>query len=158
MKSEDRSILQSVRTRLGAWIALRVGLLLVGIVSGTALAAALLDAAVDLPEQWRVATSWLLALGGLAVLTFGIWHRRQFEEQRLARLLERVQPSLGNQLINAVQLAKHTTSDRIEEFLRLEAVELGRRAAAGVAVWPAYAHGCETPQRWRLLHYRLGSF
>lgn len=141
VKSEDRSILHSLRTRIGAWLALKAGLLLVGVVGGMALAAALLDAAVDLPEAWRIATPWLIGMGALAVMIFGIWHWSRFEEQRLARLFERIQPTLGNQLINAVQLARHTASSHIEGFLRLEAVELGRRAAARVGVWPAVRHG-----------------
>jgi hypothetical protein len=130
-------ILQSLRARLGVWLVLRVGLLMAGVLGGALLAAVLLDAALDLPEEGRRLTPWLLGMGGLCVLGLGIAQWRRFEEQRLARLFERAQPSLGNQLINAVQLANHTSSTRVEEFLRLEAVERGRKAAAGVEVWPA---------------------
>lgn len=137
----SRGILQPLRTRLGGWLLLRTGLLLLGVVGCLVLAAMLLDAAVDLPEPWRVAAPWLFAAGALGVVIFGVRHWQRFEEQRLARLFERAQPSLGNQLINAVQLARHTTSSPVEEFLRVEAVELGRRAAGGVAVWPAVRHG-----------------
>src|SRR6516225_8551880 len=122
-------ILQSLRARLGVWLVLRVGLLMAGVLGGALLAAVLLDAALDLPEEGRRLTPWLLGMGGLCVLGLGIAQWRRFEEQRLARLFERAQPSLGNQLINAVQLANHTSSTRVEEFLRLEAVERGRKAA-----------------------------
>lgn len=134
-------ILQSLRWRLGAWLTLRIGLLLLGVVGGVALAAGLLDTAIDLPEQERMLVPWLLGACALSVVGLGIWQWRRFEEQRLARLFERVQPTLGNQLINAVQLSKHTSATNVEEFLRLEAVELGRKAATRVLVWPVVREG-----------------
>ena len=137
----NSGILLSLRHRLSAWLVLRTGLLLLGLVGGLVLAAGLLDAAVELPEGWRAAAPWVLAACSIVVLIFAVWQWRRFEEQRLARLFEQVQPSLGNQLINAVQLAKETGSSNIEEFLRLEAVQLGRKAASGVAVWPVVRHG-----------------
>jgi hypothetical protein len=137
----NAGILQSPRRRLSGWLALRVALLLLGVIGGVALAAGLFDALTDLPEESRILVPWLLGACVLCVMGFGIWHWRRFEEQRLARLFERVQPTLGNQLINAVQLSKHTSTTNVEEFLRLEAVELGRKAAQGVAVWPAVQRG-----------------
>lgn len=136
-------ILQSLRRRLGVWLVLQFGLLLLGVVGGVALAAGLLDAAINLPERGRVVAPWLLAVCGLYVLGLGTWQWRRFEDQRLARLFERVQPSLGSQLINGVQLSQHTSATHVEEFLRLEAVELGRKAAARVTVWPAVRSGVE---------------
>jgi hypothetical protein len=134
-------ILQSLRRRLGAWLAVRIGLLLLGVLGGVALAVGLLDAATDLPEQERMLVPWLLGACALCVLGLGFWQWHRFEEQRLARLFERVQPALGNQLINAVQLSKHTSATKVEEFLRLEAVEVGRKAAAEVVIWPAVKQG-----------------
>ena len=137
----NSGILLSLRRRLSAWLVLRTVLLLLGLIGALALAAVLLDGAVELPDRWRAAAPWLFAGCSLVALIFGIWQWWRFEEQRLARLFERAQPSLGNQLINAVQLGKQTGSSNIEEFLRLEAVELGRKAADGVAVWPVMRQG-----------------
>src|SRR5882762_1031535 len=111
------SILQSLRTRLAAWLVLRLGLLLAGVVGGAALAAVLLDAATDLPEPERVAAPWLLGACAICVVGLGLWQWLRFEEQTLARLFEKVHPSLGNQLINAVQLSNHTSVTTVEEFL-----------------------------------------
>jgi hypothetical protein len=137
----NRGILQSIRRRLGAWLALRTGLLLVGAVAALALAAALLDAAVDLPEFARFATPWLLAAAAALVIGVGVWRWRRFEDQRLARFFELAQPSLGSRLINAVQFSRQSGSGNIEEYLRLEAVALGRQAAAQVVIWPVVRRG-----------------
>jgi len=134
-------VLQNLRARLAGWLALRTGVLLVGVVGTAAFMAVLLDAALDLPEAARAAAPWVLAGCGALVVGWAIWHWRRFEEQRVARLFERTEPALGNRLINAVQLSQHTGAEAVEEFLRREAVELGRKAAAGVAVWPAVRAG-----------------
>lgn len=135
------SILQPLRRRLNLGILLQTWLFMIGVPGGVALIVAFLDAAVDLPEAWRLIAWWVLGIAALAVAGFGLWHWWQLEDQRLARLFERAEPSLGNQLINAVQLSRYASSSSIEEFLRLEAIELGRKASARVAVWPAVRRG-----------------
>ncbi len=130
-------ILRSLRSRLGAWLAWRLVALLTAVAAGGILAAFLLDASIDLPEQARVAVPWLLAGCNLFVVALGIAHWRRLSEPRVARLFERVQPSLGDKLTNAVQLSEHTGPTEVAEFLRLEAVELGRASAKGVMVWKA---------------------
>jgi hypothetical protein len=126
-----------LRARLAGWLALRGTLLLLGTVGAAACAAVVLDAALDLPEGARAAAPWVLAGCGVLVVAWAIWHWRRFEEQRVARLFEQTQPALGNRLINAVQLSQQASADAVGEVLRREAVELGRKTAAGVAVWPA---------------------
>src|SRR5262249_25415040 len=58
-----------------------------------------------------------------------------------ARVFERHEPSLGDRLTNAVQLARNQGGEPVEQFLRREAIELGQRAAAGVTVWPVVRRG-----------------
>jgi len=137
-------VLHHLRSRLAGWLALRAGALLLGVVGLAGFLAVLLDAALDLPEPARAAAPWVLAGCGAVVVGWAVWHWRRFEEQRVARLFERVQPGLGNRLINAVQLSQHTSAEAVEEFLRREAVELGRKAAAGAAVWPAVRAGVKS--------------
>lgn len=134
-------VLRSLRRRLAGWVALRTGALLVGAVGLLALAAVLLDAAFDLPESARVAAPWALAGCAALVLSLGAWQWRRLEEGRVARLFERAEPSLGNRLINAVQLARRTGARGVEEYLRREAVALGRLTASQVLVWPAVRRG-----------------
>jgi hypothetical protein len=110
---------------------------LVALVAGVTLSLAILDATLDLPETARGLAPWMLAACALLVVMVGFWQWRGLEARRVARLLEQAQPSLGSRLINAVQLSEHASQSRVEEFLRLEAVELGRKAAANLAVWPA---------------------
>lgn len=137
-------VLHHLRARLAGWLALRAVALLLGVVGIAAFLAVLVDAALDLPEPARVTAPWVLAGCGALVVGWAIWHWQRFEEQRVARLFERVQPGLGNRLINAVQLSQHTSAEAVEEFLRREAVELGRKAAAGAAVWPAVRAGVKS--------------
>ncbi len=132
----NSGILGALRRPLGMWLAIRIALLLLGAAGGLALIVGLVDVATDLPESARAIAPGILAGCALCVLALGIWQWRRLEDQRIARWFERSQPSLGNQLINAVQLSKHTSATTVEECLRLEALELGRKAAAGVPVWP----------------------
>ena len=134
-------IQEASRRRWGGWLALRTCLTLLGVIGGAALIAIAVDAVIDLPESGRVVAPWLLGAGGLLVLALSVRQWRRLGEQRLALLFEGIQPSLGNQLINAVQLSKCSSSTVVEEFLRLESMELGRQAASGVAVWPAVRQG-----------------
>src|ERR1039458_7475630 len=127
-----RSVLHSLRSRLAGWMALRSGLASLALLGTLTLAAVLADAAVDLPEGVRVAAPFLLAavvFGGL-VAGWVLW--RRLTEMVLARALERTDASLGNRLTNAVDLARKTGNSPVQEFLRREAVELGRRAAAAL--------------------------
>ncbi len=134
-------VLHHLRQRLAGWLALR-SLLALFFVAGTlALAAVLADAALDLPEAMRAAMPWLLGLALAIVLGAGFWKWRQFTETRLARLFEQSDAALGNRLINAVQLAQKTGASGAEEFFRREAVELGRRAARQLEVWPVVRSG-----------------
>ncbi len=140
----NSGVLNHLRNRLAGWLILRIGVLLIAVAAALALGAVLLDAATDLPESARVLSSWLLAASALVVIGSGIWRWRSLVEARVARLFERAQPSLGNRLINAVQLSTHQSSGEIEEFLRQEAVDAGRRAAAEVPTWPAVRRGIQS--------------
>ena len=59
----------------------------------------------------------------------------------MARLFERSDPSLGDRLTNSVQLAAQPGQSPVQQFLRDEAVELGRRSAARANVWPVVRRG-----------------
>jgi hypothetical protein len=126
------SVLQSLRSRLGAWMALRAALAALAALGALTLAAVLADAAVNLPEDLRAAAPALLAavVGGVLLTGWFVW--RRLTEMILARALERKDAALGNRLTNAVDLAQKTGISPVQEFFRREAVELGRRAAAGV--------------------------
>jgi len=132
----NNSVLNSPRTRLAGWLALRGVLALLAILGTAAMALILLDAALDLPESLRAAASWILGLCGVTVLAVALWQWRKLNERRVARLFERTEPWLGDRLTNAVQLALQSSASGVEEFLRREAVELGRKAAAGLKTWP----------------------
>ena len=134
-------ILHGLRRRLTGWLSLRTALFGLGLLAGAALVAVFLDAALDLSEQARVLAPWLLLSLALAVLVWGLWTWRSFREEKLALYFERAQPGLGNQLINAVQLSKGAGSTAAQEFLRLEAIALGTKAASKVNVWPAVKSG-----------------
>ncbi|PWU17993.1 MAG: hypothetical protein C5B50_10115 [Verrucomicrobia bacterium] len=136
------TVLESLRNRLGGWLVLRLFLTLLGLLWTGALALVLLDAALDLPERARLLAPGLL--GALSCILAGAanWRLGKFEEERVARLFEKTNLALGNKLINAVQLSKASSSTAgVGELLRLEAIALGRKAAAGVTVWPAVRRG-----------------
>ncbi len=125
----NTGVLTPLRSGLGRWLALRALLAVSGAVGLLALAAVLSDAALDLPENVRVAAPWVLAAAAAAVSFAGLREWRSLSETRLARLFERMDSSLGNRLTNAVQLAQKTGATPVEEFLRRDAVELGRSNA-----------------------------
>ena len=130
-------VLNRVSARLSGWLALRIFLTLLAVAGMGALAAVLLDAGFDLSEDTRADVPWLLALvvmGGIAV---GICYLRAMTEICAARLFERTEPSLGNRLSNAVQLASQPGASPVTEYLRQESIELGRSAAANLDAWPA---------------------
>ncbi|MGA2173579.1 MAG: hypothetical protein ABSH38_01215 [Verrucomicrobiota bacterium] len=128
------SVLGHIRSRLARWLALRTGLVLLAALALLSLGAVITDAALDLPAPCRVAAPWLLLVTALAVLGAVIFFWRRFSDPFLAWLLECTDPSLGNRLTNAVDLAHKTGASAVQEFLRREAVELGRQSAAKVSV------------------------
>ena len=134
-------ILQHLRARMAGGLALRITFSTLAVVGALALGLVLADAAFDLEEGLRATAPWWLAMGALAVVGIGVWEWRRLTENRLARLLESADASLGNRLINAVQLAGQPRPAPTEEFLRREAVELGRRAAASQTAWPILRRG-----------------
>jgi hypothetical protein len=133
--------LTQLRARFRGWLALRVTLTLCGVVGALALAALVFDAALDLPESARLALPWVASLAGAMVVGLGLAQCRRANEQHVAGLLERAEPALGNRLSNAVQLATRPGENPVEEFLRREAVELGRKTAAGLKAWPVARRG-----------------
>jgi hypothetical protein len=134
-------VLHHVRTRMMGWLALRTLIAVLAAAGGLALAAVLSDAALDLPEETRAAAPWLLGLATAAALGAGFLKWRRLTEARLARWFEQSDAALGNRLINAVQLAPKTGAGGAEEFFRRAAVELGRRSAAKLEVWPVVRGG-----------------
>lgn len=128
-------VLHELRARVTRWLALRVILVAAATLAGLALAAVICDAALDLAENVRLATPWLLSLAVVAILCFGFFERRRFTDPKVARLLEKADTSLGNRLINAVQLAQQKCESPTGEFLRAEVVRIGQEAAAQQSAW-----------------------
>src|SRR5262245_17094906 len=96
-------------------------------VVGLAVLAAFVCAAVlYLPDSTRVALPWIFGVVGIVLLGVAVWQWQKLGEASVAKWYERVQPALGDRLTNAVQLAEKTGTSSVEEFLRQEAVELGR--------------------------------
>ena len=122
-----KSVLHNLRSRLAGWLALRSTLAALALLATLTLALALADAAVDLPEGIRVAAPLILGAAVVGALLAGWLFWRRLTEMRLARALERKDASLGNRLTNAVDLARKTGDSPAQEFLRREAVELGRQ-------------------------------
>ena len=136
-----RSVLHRLRTQVAGWLALRVALSALIVLGVLALAAVLFDAALDLPEMVRVAAPWVSGAAVVAALGAGFWEWHQLPEARVARRFEQTDGSLGSRLINAVQLAQITGDSAAAEFLRREAVELGRRTASKLNAWPVMRRG-----------------
>ncbi len=134
-------VLHHLRTRFAGWLALRILLAALGVVGAMALATVLSDAALDLSEATRAAVPWLLGAAMAIALATGFWEWRRLTETRVARLFEQADVSLGNRLINAVQLAQKTSASATEELFRRAAVQLGRQAAAKLDVWPVMRNG-----------------
>ena len=134
-------VLHLVRLRFAGWLALRVWLTALGLVVALALAAVLADAALDLPETLRAAALWLLGAALMAALGAGWLEWRRLTEARLARLFEQTDSTLGNRLINAVQLAQKPPADGTEEFFQREAVALGRQTSKNLDPWPVVRSG-----------------
>jgi hypothetical protein len=132
----SNSVVSHLRRRLAGWLALRVLLALAAVAGAAALVLVLLDAALQLSERMRAAAPWALAGCVVLVLIAAMLRLRQFTVPRVARVFERAFPALGNRLTNAVQLADPPGVSPIQEFLRVEAVEMGRRAAMSARTWP----------------------
>ncbi|HEU0009326.1 MAG TPA: hypothetical protein VFT34_05890 [Verrucomicrobiae bacterium] len=132
----NATVLSRLRLRVTAWLTLRGLLVVLAVVAAAALAFLLGDAAMDFSDSTRLAAPWILAGGTLLLLVLAVVPLRRLGDGRIARSFERHDPSLGDRLTNAVQLARKQGGEPVEEFLRREAVELGQRAAAGVRVWP----------------------
>jgi hypothetical protein len=135
------AVLHHLRPRLARWQGAQTLLAALGGMAAVALAAALADAVLDLPEALRAA-AWIPLTGVLAgALLAGYIQWRRLTEARLARWFEEAAPELGNRLINAVQLARQTGASPAGEYFRREAVELGRQSAQKLAVWPVMQRG-----------------
>src|SRR5213593_210512 len=126
----NANVLSRLRLRVAAWLTLRGLLAVVAVVAAAALAFLLGDAVMDFSDATRLAAPWILAGETLLVLVLAVVPLRRLGDGRIARRFERHDPSLGDRLTNAVQLARLQAGDPVEEFLRREAVELGQRAAA----------------------------
>ena len=137
----NHGVLHRLRSRVGGWLALRVALSALAMLSLVALTAVSCDAAFDLPEEMRAIAPWILCGAVVAVLGGGFWEWRRLTEERLARMFERTDLTLGNRLINAVQLAQRPGKSATEECLRREAVESGGKAAAKLNAWPVSRRG-----------------
>jgi hypothetical protein len=134
-------VLQPIRSRLAAWLAMRTLLVLLAALALLSLLAVLTDAALALPEPLRVAAPWFLLAIAAALLVAGVWQWRRFSDQWLARRFEQIDPALGNRLTNAVDLAPKTGQSAVQEYLRGEAVELGRRSAGQLSAGPLVGRG-----------------
>lgn len=129
-------ILRSIQMRLVAWGAVRCVFLIIAILSATALALMLLDAALDLSDNTRAGAPWILLTLALTLAAFFFLGARRLTERRVARMFERLNPSIGDQLTNAVELAKISCGDQVGEYLRREAIQQGRATAEGLRAWP----------------------
>jgi hypothetical protein len=132
-------VLHAARSHLAGWLALRALLVLLAALALLSLGAVITDAALDWPESFRVAAPWLLIPFLAGVPGFAIWQWRRLTEKLLARRFEQFDPSLGNRLTNAVDLAQKTGGSAVQEYLRGQAVELGRQSAAKLSAGPLVA-------------------
>jgi hypothetical protein len=122
-----------------AALGLRVTLAALTFLGLASLAAILTDAVVILPAVVRAIAPWVLGLSAAGVAAAGVSRLARFSELAVARRLEAGFPELGTVMTNAVQLSSppaYTSDTAVEKVLRARAVELGRRSAAGVGVWP----------------------
>jgi len=139
----NHGVLHNLRARLGGWLALRVTLLALASIAAVAFLVVISDAAFDLPEGFRSPAPWLLVIAVVGVIAAGLVEKRRLSEPHVARMFEASDTSLGNRLINAIQLAEKTSENPTGEFLRREAVRLGTEAAAKQKSWPVMRRGVQ---------------
>lgn len=137
----ESAVVGSLRRRWRAWLGLRTALLMITTAGLLALAAVLLDAALNFPQSVRVAAPWIVLLALLALAGFAGWKAFSLSATRLARLFERRDGGLGDSLTTAVQLSEVSCSDPVAECFRREAVERGNRAARTLKAWPLSRRG-----------------
>lgn len=133
--------IKRLRLRLTSWLALRGLLRLVVIIAAALLGIIAADAVFDLSEAVRVAVPVSLGLLALAGVVAMVVSLRRITDGRVARRFEKSEPALGTRLTNAVQLAGTENPNAIGEYLRREAVELGRKTAATLAAGPVVRRG-----------------
>lgn len=133
--SNNAPALRPLCRALMAWLAARGFLLVLLAIAATALALVLGDAAFDFSDDFRAFGRAIPLAVGAVALVAASWRIRGVNELRLAKLLERANPRIGTRLTNAVQLGMESGATPVETFLRGEAVEFGRQAAAEVGVW-----------------------
>jgi hypothetical protein len=136
----DKAITR-LRQRLAGWLVLRGWLWIAVFLGVMLLGVVVLDAALDLPEAVRVAVPVGMGVLVLVGIVWLVVTWRQLTDARVARRFEAADPKLGTRLTNAVQLSGAESPNAIGEYLRREAVALGRQAAAGVAAGPVVRPG-----------------
>lgn len=139
--TREPGILSRVRGRLAQLQAFRGALVLWTVVGIGALALVFADAALILPGRLRASAPWALVLCAAAVVATVAVQLFRRGALWTARLLERSDGSLGTTLTNAVQLSSLSAQTTVQEVLRRDAVQLGRRRAGGVRLWPVVRGG-----------------
>lgn len=135
------SPLGKIRMRLMSGVAIRGVLVLPLACISIIVALVAADALADLSEQTRAGVPWILeACAGIVIGSVAV-QLRGFVPERVARLYERLFPKLGTRLSNAVQLAGKPGETAVQEFLRLEALDLARRASDDLKAWPVLKRG-----------------
>jgi hypothetical protein len=129
------SVLKDLCSRVRRWLALSAIFNLLAASAALALGAVLLDATLDLSENVRAVAPLGLAVIAGSYFGFSLWRMRTVTERRVAWQFEQANPAIGTRLTNAVELAHKSGASAVEEFLRREAVQLGRVCAAALRAW-----------------------
>ena len=140
-RTHKPGVVSRVRGRLAQLQAFRGALVLWTVVGIGALALVFADAALILPAGLRASAPWVLLVCVAAVVATVAAQLLRRGELWTARLLERRDGSLGTSLTNAVQLSSLSARTTVQEVLRRDAVQLGRRRAGGVRLWPVVRGG-----------------
>lgn len=127
--------LRGLRSRLAAGVAARALVLLPCVWAAVVLALVAADAALDLSDGARAALAWILGACFLALLGQAVFQVRRLTPGRVARRYEQTYSRLGSKLSNGVELASKPGATGAQEFLRLEALDLARRASEGLKAW-----------------------
>jgi hypothetical protein len=136
-------VLTGLRARLLGWLTLRTLLLLAGLAAAAAIGYLLLDAAIDLSDDSRAFAPWTLGILALLICATGLVNLQRLSDLRVAKRFESLETSLGNRLTNAVQLSVKKGESHVEEFLREEAVALGKKSAANLKTWHVARQGIQ---------------